>query len=113
MSDYPEWLTHEGYINTQGRSAFINRNHYIRVPYDNILRRIAPTPEQDAYECLYFWVCHSSLGHHDVDYQVKIEELEEIKGMLREDIAIHYRDTIDLLRRCNKRQKFTENILGP
>ena len=112
LSEYPEWLTHEGYINTQGHSNIPNRNHYLRVPYESILRRITPTPDQDAYECLYFWVCHRQLRHHDIDYEIKIEDLEEIKGMLGENIFIHYRDTIDLFRRCNRRQKFTDKALN-
>ena len=112
LAEYPEWLTHEGYINTQGHSNIPNRNHYTGVSYESVLRRIAPTPEQDSYECLYFWTCHRSLGHDDIDYEVKIDDLDEIKGMLGENIANHYGETIALLRRCNKRQNFTKKVLG-
>jgi hypothetical protein len=112
LSGHPEWLTQEGYINSQGNSNIPTRNLYIRVPYESVLRRITPTPDQDAYECLYFWVCHRDFRHHDIDYEVRLEDLEEIKGMLGENISIHYRDTIDLLRRCNKRQKFTDKVLN-
>jgi hypothetical protein len=106
LINLPEWLTHEGYVNAQ------SQHPYSQVRYENILRRIAPTPEQDAYECLYFWVCHSNLQHEEIDYEVKIETLEEINGMLGENIAHHYKETIELLKRCNKRQNFTRRILN-
>lgn len=106
LSGYPEWRTIEGYVNKQ------NDPPYSLVSYEDIKRRITPTPEQDAYECLYFWVCHRELEPEDIDYDVKIQNLEEIKGMIGEAISVHYRDTIDVLRRCNKRQNFTKNVLG-
>jgi len=104
LAELPEWLTHEGYVNVQ------SRHPYSRESYDSILRRIAPTPEQDAYECLYFWVSHRDLQHEEIDYEVKIDTLEEIKGMLVENISQHYKETIELLKRCNKRQSFTKKI---
>ncbi|MCF8056648.1 MAG: hypothetical protein K9K37_08420 [Desulfocapsa sp.] len=106
LEGHQEWLTHEGYVNKQ------TGHPYGQVPYESTLRRIAPTPEQDVYEFLYFWACHRHLNHNDVDYDFKIETLEEIKGMLGQNIAIHYKGTIDLLRRCNKRQKFTRKMLN-
>ena len=112
LSEYPEWLTQEGYINSQMHSNFPNRNLYIKVPYDSVFRRITPTPDQDAYEFLYFWVCHNNLRHNDIDYEVKIENLKEIKSMLGKNISVHYGETIDLLRRCNRRQKFTDKVLN-
>ena len=106
LSDHTEWLTIEGYVNHQ------HDNPYSSISYSDIKRRIIPTPEQDAYECLYFWICHSELEHQNIDYEVKIKDLEEIKGMLGENISVHYKDTIDLLRRCNKRQVFTGKALN-
>ncbi len=111
LSEYPEWLTHEGYINTHGHSIMPNRNHYTGVSYESILRRISPTPDQDSYEYLFFWICHSSLGHNDIDYEVKINDLDEIKSMLSENVSNHYGETIALLKRCNKRQNFTKKAL--
>jgi hypothetical protein len=113
LAEHTEWLTHEGYINTQSHSTNIpNRNHYTNVRYESILRRISPTLEQDSYECLYFWTCHRDLGPDDIDYEVKIDDLNEIKGMLGENIANHYGETIALFERCNKRQNFTKKVLG-
>jgi len=105
LRDYPEWLTHEGYITAQ------SPHPYSSVRYENILRRIAPTPEQDAYECLYFWICNGDFQHEDIDYELKLENFEEIRGMLGDTIGSHYKDTIELLKRCNKRQNFTRRIL--
>lgn len=106
LDAYPEWRTLEGYIRN------VSNGIYSRIPYEHILRRISPTPEQDTYECLYFWVCHRHLGHNDVDYRVKVEDLEEIKSMLGDSIAVHYKETIDLLKRCNRRQKLTKEKMG-
>jgi len=105
LSNHSEWLTIEGYVNNQ------KENPYSIIPYNDLKRRITPTPDQDVYEFLYFWVCDSELEHENIDYEIKIKNLEEIKGMLGKAISIHYKDTIDLLRRCNKRQVFTRKIL--
>ena len=102
LSNHAEWLTHEGYLSN------INKTHYSSVSYESILRRICPTPEQDTYECLYFWVCHRYLEHHNTDYNVKINDLEEIASMLGDFIKPHYRETISLLQRCNRRQSRTK-----
>ena len=106
LSDHSEWLTIEGYVNHQ------HEQPYSLVRYSDIKKRIIPTPEQDAYECLYFWICHAEMEPQNIDYEVKIKDLEEIKGMLGENISVHYKDTIDLLRRCNKRQIFTQKALN-
>jgi hypothetical protein len=100
LNNYPEWLNHEGYV----RKVF---NDQYMEPYESILRRICPTPEQDTYECLYFWVCHNSQEHQETDYNQKKQELNEIKSMLQDNIALHYKETIGLLKRCQKRQEFT------
>ena len=104
LANYPEWLTIEGYVNNQHKCPYRN------LSYQDIKRKIIPTPKLDSYELLYFWI--RSDEHHDIDYNIKIENLNEIKDMLGESISIHYRETINLLRRCNKRQKFTKRILN-
>lgn len=102
LSENREWLTHEGYLSN------INKAHYSCVSYESILRRICPTPEQDFYECLYFWVCHRNLEHHETDYEVKIDYLQELSSMLGDVIKPHYKETISLLQRCNRRQSRTK-----
>ena len=56
LDQYPEWLTQEGYI-----MSFSNR-HYASVPHTSMLQRISPTPGQDTYEYLYFWINPESQG---------------------------------------------------
>ena len=100
LANYPEWLTHEGYI------RYVEDNNYA-VPYESILRRICPTPDQDTYECLYFWTYNGDLEHQELDYREVQEELSQINSMLKDSISIHYRETIGLLKRCQNRQRFT------
>jgi hypothetical protein len=97
LADCTDWLTNEGYVRSPragGRQE----------PIDSILRRIAPTPEQDYYECLYFW---ENIAHNGIDYAEKIKELKAIQAMLTDNIAEHYKETVALLKRCQKRQSLT------
>jgi hypothetical protein len=96
LVDCPDWRTHEDYI----------KNIPKKIPKNDIRRRIAPTPEQDYYECLYFWNCRESISPND--YNAKTKELESIRVMLKDDIAEHYKETIALLKRCQNRQLFTD-----
>lgn len=98
LNHQPAWMTHEGYI----------RNILPSVPYDSILRRICPTPDNKTYELLYFWICSDSLEDCDTDYRTKKKELKEIASMLESEIADHYKETIELLKRCQHRQQFTK-----
>jgi hypothetical protein len=100
LASCPDWLTHEGYVKSLCASGR-------QEPIDSILRRIAPTPEQDYYECLCFWVCHKDTTHTGFDYNEKIKELEAIQAMLKDTIAEHYIETVALLKRCQKRQSLT------
>ena len=102
LTECTEWLTVEGYVNNQQNPPYCN------IPYTDIRRRIIPTPELDTHELLYFWICSDELEHHDLDYQVKMKNLNEIKSMLTESISLHYKETIRLLKRCNNRQNFTQ-----
>jgi hypothetical protein len=104
LAHYPDWLTHEGYVRSLRAGGRQER-------IDSILRRIAPTPEQDYYECLYFWVCHEDFSHAGIDYSERIKELEAIQSMLKDNIAEHYRQTVALLKRCQKRQTLTASII--
>lgn len=100
----PDWLSQEGYVrNVQGTS---------RPPYESVLRRICPTPDGNSYELLYFWICNRDLNHHATDYRRKRDELGEIKKMVREDLGVHYRETADLLSRCESRHSFTDKYFA-
>jgi hypothetical protein len=99
----PEWLTHDGYIRNVSAPEF---------PYDHILRRICPTPDNDAYEVLYFWNCTPDHGSQSSSYQKQRDELEEIRKMVREDVGKHYSETLDLLQRCESRQRFTDKHMA-
>lgn len=99
-----DWLTHEGYVrNVEGAS---------QPPYESILRRVCPTPDGNCYELLYFWICSRDFNHHTTDYKRKRDELGEIKKMMREDLGVHYKETIDLLSRCESRHAFTDKYFG-
>jgi len=99
LANHPDWLTHEGYVRNVGAYANIE-------PIDSILRRIAPTPEQDHYECLYFWPC-PQVQTNETHYADKISELKAIQEALKQNIAEHYKETIALLKRCRKREILT------
>jgi len=104
LSNEPSWLTQEGYVtNIQGAS---------RPPYESVLRRVCPTPDGNCYELLYFWVSSRELNHHATDYRRKRDELGEIKKMVREDLGAHYKETADLLSRCESRHAFTDKYFG-
>jgi hypothetical protein len=100
-----EWLTIDGYIRD------IQKSNNPFIDYDNILRRICPTPDNNSYELLYFWVCHNQLEHEDIDYDIKKNELNEISKMLTDKNAEHYKETIKLLDRCQRRQNYTREYL--
>ncbi len=101
LNDHPQWLTHQGYVRN------VANNNY-RLDYNDILRRICPTPDGYSYECLYFWICSGDFDHDETDYRKITEELKNIKNMLRKDIALHYKETIELLNRCKHRQNYTK-----
>ena len=104
LATEPDWLTQEGYVrNVQGTS---------RPPYESVLRRICPTPDGNCYELLYFWICNRELNHHATDYRRKRDELGEIKKMVRKDLGAHYKETTDLLSRCENRHSFTDKYFA-
>jgi hypothetical protein len=105
LKDEPDWLTQEGYVrNVQGS----NPAH----GYESVLRRVCSTPDGNCYELLYFWVCNRDLNHHQTDYRRRRDELNEVKKMVREDLGAHYKETADLLSRCESRHSFTDKYFG-
>ncbi|MDP3150219.1 MAG: hypothetical protein Q8N83_13940 [Ignavibacteria bacterium] len=97
LSDVPNWMTQEGFISSPN-SAVIN---------SEFLKRITPTPDNRNYEYLYFW----SSSHPDCqfDHVKKLKEFYEISRMSDYRISIHYKETIELMKRSDYRKKFMEN----
>ncbi|MCL5405720.1 MAG: hypothetical protein M1398_03210 [Deltaproteobacteria bacterium] len=104
LSNEQDWLTQEGYVRN------VRGNHLQH--YESVLRRICPTPDGSCYELLYFWVCSRELNHHATDYRRKRDELNEIKKMVREDLSAHYKETAELLSRCESRHAFTDRYFN-
>ena len=102
LSSTPAWLTQDGYVRQVSDSG---------ITYEHILRRISPTPDSTAYEVLYFWFCGGDLDHLQMDYRERVEELMEIQRMVGDNVGEHYKATIDLLKRCESRQKYTNKKL--
>lgn len=101
LGTVPSWQSADGYVRD-------TRPITPDIVYENSLRRIAPTPEGHCYEHLYFWAPNRELNHDSTDYDVKRRELEEIQKMLKEDVAVHYKETVSLLKRCQSRHAFTD-----
>jgi hypothetical protein len=100
LADHKDWLTHEGYI----RSLRLGIG---REPTDSILRKIVPTPEQDYYECLYFWDCNQYPSNNEITFPDIIKDLGTMQVMFEKNIAEQYKETVALLKRCQKRQSIT------
>ena len=106
LDEHQEWLTQEGYIMS------FNSPYYGQIPERSILRRISPTPEQDAYEYLYFWMSPDHKTFLNLHHEFTARDLEVLKSMTSESIGLHYRETTELLKRCRTRQKVTRERLA-
>ncbi|MEJ5330647.1 MAG: hypothetical protein WHT07_10895 [Desulfobaccales bacterium] len=95
LKSIPEWKTIEGY----------NGNLYNEINKNDILRRICPTPDNNFYELLYAWV---EIEPDTMEENSIIKILEHNSKMLDKKYAIHYKETINLIKRCNYRKNFTE-----
>jgi len=96
LANVPEWRTVEGYIDHANNGLAL----------ESVLRRICPLPEGTAYELLYFW--HSSqLSENGFDYKNGKATLKEISQYLRPAQVVHYRETVDLIKRSELRDRST------
>jgi hypothetical protein len=102
LNQVPEWLTEDGYV------RHVTQRPNDNIPYVDMRRRISPTPEQDGYECLYFWTASEVFSHSEPDYELRCRQLLEVKKMLGENIGLHYSETAFLLERCRTRQALTD-----
>jgi len=104
LQDRKEWLTHEGYVDKTGgfRDSL------------NILRRIAPTPDNSTYEVLYFWTNNQksqNVGHHDSYKELK-DRLRYFKKQMSNDLSSHYEETLSLIDRSISRLEITRKKIG-
>jgi len=107
LMELQDWTTNEGYV----------RNMNQNIPSNDILRRICPTPDQNTYELLYFWETDESSANIEIwttennvrfEYATKKAELKHIASMLTKNLSSHYKETINLIDRCKKRDTLTE-----
>lgn len=91
FQDSTEWLTQEGFI--------LNANKVLT--NKNILLRISPTPENTSYEYLYFW--SEQLSNRN---KIGLKELTQLMKMSSLEINIHFKETLELQKRCKEREKF-------
>jgi hypothetical protein len=96
LSENPNWLTTEGFISHPNVES-VN---------SEFLKRISPTPDNQNYEFLYFWL--STHPNCEFDQKKKRIEFEEISKMLDPGIGIHYKETIELMKRSDYRKKYSE-----
>lgn len=94
LSDIPDWLTQEGFYSTPN-TEILN---------SDLLMRISTTPDNSAYELLYFWQSHNQ--PFNFDHRQKKIELEEISKMMNPNISLHYKETVELMKRCQSREKY-------
>lgn len=97
-----EWMTAEGYLSN------IRNN----IPLNDVTRRICPTPENSSYELLYFWQDRENEVNNIFDYENRKTRLTEISKNLQHKDSIHYRQTIKLLERSQRRQRYTEKRIS-
>ncbi len=94
LIDIPEWLTQEGFYSKR-EPELLN---------SDLLMRISTTPDNSAYEYLYFWQSHNQT--FSLDHKLKKIELEEISKMMNPRISLHYKETIALMKRSQSRERF-------
>lgn len=99
LDEYENWLTFDGYIRHRVPDSII--------PCESVLRRISPTPEGFSYEFLYFWECNGAMNPEEMDYNARISELSAIQSMLKDEVGIHYQETVKLIKRSKSRHEHT------
>lgn len=96
LDEVPQWKTQEGFISSPE----------VETVNSEFLKRITPTPNNKNYEYLYFWL--SSHPDCRFEHKRKQKEFNEISKMLEPTISIHYKDTIELMKRSENRKKYVE-----
>jgi hypothetical protein len=84
-----QWHTVEGYL--------ANANLFYNILPDDYRRFICPTPDQSAYEVLYYF---KGEQHEEASSRLK-----NIMNMYSDGISVHYKETIGLIERSKKRTR--------
>lgn len=87
-----EWHTVEGYLQSHQRHQNISR-------FDT-RRYICPVPDGTAYELLYFYPIQRGIR---LDYDAVIRRLQSTSEMASKEVAEHYTETINLIKRSQLR----------
>lgn len=91
-----DWLTVDGYA----------RNPKPGTSMDDVRRRICPTPDGQCYEILYFWQLQNQQSAREW-YKTQRDNLSEAAAFLGKEAQQHYKETLNLLRRCELREVIT------
>jgi len=89
METRPEWLTNEGYIRTKMNNS----------ADDDVLRRIAPTPDSQGYEYLYYW----SEGIQRAEFKERSKHLTKLASLQDSPGKEQVQETAKLIERCEAR----------
>ncbi|MBM3300812.1 MAG: hypothetical protein FJY85_12765 [Deltaproteobacteria bacterium] len=92
MGVCPDWLTHEGYIRTKMNSPLNG----------DVLRWIAPTPDSQGYEYLYYW----TNGIQKCEFKIRSKHLMKLASLQDSPGKEQCQETARLIGRCEIR--FTE-----
>jgi len=93
FSNRPEWLTHEGYY----------KNPRCNSREEEILRKVCPTPDNEHYEMLYYWSLQPGAQWSKEEFEFIKNYLKKVMVMYSDELKLHYRETIELIRRCEHR----------
>ncbi len=93
FSKRPEWLTHDGYY----------RYPVGNLENEEILRKICPTPDNEHYEMLYYWSLQPNYDWPTEEFEIAKRNLQKVMVMYADEVKLHYKETIRLIRRCEHR----------
>jgi len=96
MMKCPSWLTNSGYFRTKDDNP----------PHHKLLRKIAPTPDYQSYEYLYYWIDEIQ----GCEFKNRIKHLLKIASLQESPGKEHYQATAMLIERCEAR--YTETNIG-
>lgn len=89
MMSCPDWLTNEGYLRTKQNTP----------ADDDVLRRIAPTPDSQGYEYLYYWTPGIEAG----EFKEKTKHISRLMSLQDSPGKEHLQETAKVIERCKVR----------
>jgi hypothetical protein len=96
LQEIPRWKTQEGFISSPKYQS-VN---------SEFLNKITPTPENKNYEYLYFWLSMHPNCHFE--HKKKQKEYMELSKMFESTLSVHYKETLELMKRSEYRKKYVE-----